>query len=57
MPAVMLSAVKLASDFGVDNRMMYSIGAAIRVMKLMDADLVIGVPLSASGKNPYFTGR
>jgi uncharacterized ferredoxin-like protein len=51
------SAVKLASDFGVDNRMMYSIGAAIRVMKLMEADLVVGIPLSATGKNPYFTGR
>jgi uncharacterized ferredoxin-like protein len=51
------SAVKAASDFGVDNRMMYSIGAAARQMKLMTADLAIGIPLSATGKNPYFTGR
>jgi len=51
------SAVKAASDFGVDNRMMYSIGAAARQIKLMDADLAIGIPLSATGKNPYFTGR
>ncbi len=51
------SAVKAASDFGVDNRIMYSIGASARRIKLMDADLVIGIPLSATGKNPYFTGR
>ncbi len=51
------SAVKTASDLNVDNRMMYSIGAAARRIKLMDADLVIGVPLSVTGKDPYFTGR
>ncbi len=51
------SAVKMAADLNVDNRIMYSIGATIRWMKLMDADLVIGIPLSISGKNPYFTGR
>ncbi len=50
-------AVKAASDFGIDNRLMYSIGAAARMMKLMDANLVIGIPLSVTGKNPYFTGR
>lgn len=51
------SAVKTASDLNIDNRMMYSIGAAARRIKLMDADLVIGVPLSVTGKDPYFTGR
>lgn len=51
------SAVKAASDFGVDNRMMYSIGAAARKIKLMDVDLAVGIPLSVTGKNPYFTGR
>lgn len=51
------SAVKAASDYNVDNRMMYSIGAAARRLKLLDADLVIGIPLSATGKNIYFTGR
>jgi uncharacterized ferredoxin-like protein len=50
-------AVKAASDFGIDNRLMYSIGAATRKMKLMDANLIIGIPLSVTGKNPYFTGR
>ena len=51
------SAVKTASEFNVDNRMMYSIGVAARRTKLMDADLVIGIPLSVTGKDPYFTGR
>ncbi len=51
------SAVKAASDYNVDNRMMYSIGAAARRLKLLDADLIIGIPLSVTGKNVYFTGR
>ncbi len=51
------SAVKTASDLNLDNRMMYSIGAAARRMKLLDSDLAVGIPLSASGKNVYFTGR
>ena len=51
------SAVKAASDYNVDNRMMYSIGAAARRLKLLDADLVIGIALSATGKNIYFTSR
>ena len=50
-------AVKAAADFGVDNRMMYSIGVAARRTRFMEADLVIGIPLSVTGKNPYFTGR
>ena len=51
------SAVKAASDYNIDNCMMYSIGAAARRLKLMDADLVVGIPLSATGKNVYFTSR
>lgn len=51
------SAVKAASDYNVDNRMMYSIGAAARKLKLLDADFVVGIPLSVTGKNIYFTGR
>jgi len=51
------SAVKMASDLNVDNRIMYSIGATIRRMKLIEADLVIGIPLTVASKNPYFTGR
>lgn len=48
------SAVKIASDLNVDNRMMYSIGVAAKEMQLLDADVIIGVPLAVTGKSPYF---
>jgi uncharacterized ferredoxin-like protein len=51
------SAVKSASELNVDNRMMYSIGVAAKEMKLLDADIIIGIPLSISGKSPYFDRR
>lgn len=48
------SAVKTASIHNVDNRIMYRIGPVVRKMGLIDADVVLGVPLSATGKNIYF---
>lgn len=51
------SAVKTASELNIDNRMMFSIGGASRRIKLMDADFVVGIPLAAMGKNPYFPIR
>ncbi len=48
------SAVKTASILNVDNRIMYRIGVVARQMKLIDADIVIGIPISATGKNIYF---
>ena len=48
------SAVKTASLFNVDNRIMYRIGAVARDIGLVDWDFVIGIPLSISGKNIYF---
>ena len=51
------SAVKAASDYNVDNRMMYTMSAAARELKLIESDLVVGIPLSVTGKNVYFTGR
>ncbi len=48
------SAVKTAGELNIDNRMMYSIGVAAKEMKLLDADLIIGIPLSVTGKSPYF---
>ncbi len=48
------SAAKVAADHNVDNRMMFSIGVAARRLRLIDADVVIGIPLAAAGKNPYF---
>jgi uncharacterized ferredoxin-like protein len=48
------SAVKTASMFNVDNRIMYRIGAVARDMGIVDWDYVMGVPLSATGKSIYF---
>jgi uncharacterized ferredoxin-like protein len=48
------SAVKTASILNVDNRIMYRIGTVARHMQLVDWDFVMGVPLSASGKNIFF---
>ena len=52
------SAVKLASELGVDNRIMYRAGtAAKRLGHLSKSSVVIGIPISASGKNIYFDRR
>ena len=48
------SAAKTASLFNVDNRIMYRAGTAARKAGFMDADLVVGIPLSATGKNIFF---
>lgn len=48
------SAVKTASLLNVDNRIMYRAGVVARQMGLIDADVVMGIPLSATGKNIYF---
>jgi len=50
------SAVGIASDFHVDNRLMYSIGKAAIEAGLLtkSSKIAIGIPLSATGKNPFF---
>lgn len=48
------SAVKTAQLFNVDNRVMYRAGAVARAMGLVDWDFVLGIPLAATGKNPFF---
>lgn len=48
------AATAKAKDFCIDNRVMYSIGAAARVSGLLDADVVFGIPLSVTGKNIFF---
>ncbi|WP_456481797.1 ferredoxin domain-containing protein [Methanopyrus sp.] len=48
------SAAKIANDLVVDNRLMYTVGVAARSLGVVDADVVIGIPLSATGKNIYF---
>jgi uncharacterized ferredoxin-like protein len=49
------SAVKTASILNVDNRIMYRIGAAARRLDMMpEANVIMGIPVSAKGKNIYF---
>jgi uncharacterized ferredoxin-like protein len=50
------SAVSVASDHRVDNRIMYTIGMAALELGLFDKDvkIIYGIPLSATSKNPFF---
>lgn len=48
------SAVKTASEHNVDNRVMYRIGVSALRLGLSNANVVHGIPLSASGKNIFF---
>lgn len=50
------SAAAIASQFHIDNRLMYSIGRASLDLKLFPGDVkqALGIPLSITGKNPFF---
>ncbi|MEA3449131.1 MAG: DUF2148 domain-containing protein [Bacteroidota bacterium] len=50
------SAISIAADFRVDNRVMYTVGQAALNLDYFDDDvkIVCGIPLSATGKNPFF---
>ena len=50
------SALSVAMDHRVDNRLMFSIGKAAIELGIFEKDvkIVFGVPLSATGKNPFF---
>ena len=50
------SAASTAMQLKVDTRIMLSIGIAVVNLKLLgeDVDMVYGIPLSISGKNPFF---
>ena len=50
------SAVSIAADHRVDNRVMFSIGIAVRELRLLgdEAAIIFGIPLSVSGKSPFF---
>lgn len=52
------SAAKTASVLNVDNRIMYRVGTAALKLKLLpEATVIMGIPLSAKGKNIYFDRR
>jgi uncharacterized ferredoxin-like protein len=47
-------AAKMAAELNLDNRIMYSAGAAAMDLGLFTADLVIALPLSVGAKNIFF---
>ena len=50
------SAVSVAMDHRVDNRIMYTVGQAALALGLLGPEVKIayGIPLSATAKNPFF---
>jgi len=48
------SAAKTASEMNVDNRIMLSVGMAAQELKILEAEVVLGIPLSIKGKNIFF---
>ncbi|OLR58138.1 ferredoxin [Anaerostipes sp. 992a] len=50
------SAVSVGADLRADTRVMYSIGKAAIAMDLFEgkAQVVMGIPVSISGKSPFF---
>ena len=49
------SAVATAADLRLDTRVMYSVGyAAGKLGWMPDCKSIIGIPVSASSKNPFF---
>lgn len=49
------SAVKTAQIHNVDNRIFFRAGAAAYRLKLMpESTIIIGIPLAATGKSPFF---
>ncbi len=48
------SAVKTASMLNVDNRLMSCAGASARKLKLIEGEIVAGIPLSAGEKSIFF---
>lgn len=48
------SAAKTAGMLNADNRIMYRVGVLAKKLGMIDADVVAGIPLSATGKSIYF---
>ena len=48
------SAVKTASEMNVDNRIMLSAGVGAKELGILNAEVVLGIPLSIKGKNIFF---
>ncbi|HSR10519.1 MAG TPA: DUF2148 domain-containing protein [Thermodesulfobacteriota bacterium] len=47
-------AAKMAAELNLDNRLMYTAGAAAMSLGYLDAEMIVALPLSVSPKNIYF---
>jgi uncharacterized ferredoxin-like protein len=47
-------AAKMAGELNIDNRIMYTAGAAAMNLGFLEADMIIALPLSISEKNIFF---
>lgn len=49
------SAVSVAADCRVDNRVMYSVGVAIKELNMLkNSSVILAIPISCKGKNIFF---
>ncbi|MFN3406764.1 MAG: ferredoxin domain-containing protein [Caldimicrobium sp.] len=48
------SAVSMAKELCIDNRIMYTIGVAVKKLGLLPGQVILGIPLSIKGKNIFF---
>jgi len=47
-------AAKMAAELNIDNRLMYTAGAGAMAMKVLEADMIVALPLSVAAKNIFF---
>ena len=47
-------AARMAAELHIDNRLMYTAGAGAMEMGVLEADMIVGLPLSISPKNIFF---
>ena len=47
-------AARMAAELHIDNRLMYTVGAGAMKMGVLEADLIVGLPLSINAKNIFF---
>lgn len=48
------SAARTAGNLNADNRIMYRPGVVAKKIGLMDGEIVVGIPISATSKNIYY---
>lgn len=47
-------AARMAAELHIDNRLMYTVGSGAMEMGVLEADMIVGLPLSINPKNIFF---